>query len=144
MASATITFDLSQLTALNGALADAHARSLDLEPLMDKIGNAAELTIEERFASQSGPDGAKWTSSQRVLKFGGQTLTLGGFLRDSITHNAGPDSVEVGSNLIYARAQQFGFEENNLPARPYLGVGGDDEETWTELAAEHLLGGLAA
>jgi phage virion morphogenesis protein len=143
MAEAFIRFDLAQLAALNGMLADAHARSQDLTPLMDQIGNAAELTIEERFASQSGPDGRKWTPSQRVLAFGGQTLTLGGYLRDSITHNAGPNSVEVGSGLVYARPHQMGFGEGNLPARPYLGVGGDDEETWSELTADYLLGGLA-
>lgn len=44
-----------------------------------------------------------------------------GTLRRSIhIESTGPESVAIGTNVVYAAAQEFGRPEINLPARPYL------------------------
>lgn len=144
MSGASVTIDLSELVAMNGRLDGLVARAADLTPLMENIGEAAVTSTVERFETESAPDGSKWKKSQRVVDFGGKTLTLGGFLGGSITHRAGSSEVEIGSGLIYARVHQLGYDDNNIVARPYLGIGGDDEQTFAELTADYILEDLAA
>ena len=79
-----------------------------------------------------------------MRQFGGKTLTLDGFLSDSITYRAGSDQVETGSNLVYARPHQLGWPEGGLPQREFLGLGREDEDEIVELAADYLLGELAS
>ena len=79
---------------------------------------------------------------------GGKILSDSGRLGDSITHIAGPNSVEVGTNVIYAGIHQTGgiiqakagyalafafpgggfavVEDVSIPARPYLGISTED------------------
>lgn len=166
--SAAITIDLGELVALNGRLEAAYARSKDLSPLMDAIGMAMETSTDERFDNEATPDGRPWKQSIRAREDGGKTLTgpNSARLRNSITHAANADSVEIGSNLIYAGIHQFGgritakaghlkfalpgglgfvsVKGVNIPARPYLGIGGDDEQTIAELSADYLFEELAA
>lgn len=144
MAGASITIDLSGLAAMDGQLQAMFARASDLSPLMEAIGEANVTQTRDRFESESAPDGSAWEPSQRVLKFGGKTLTLDGFLSDSITYRAGSDQVEIGSNLVYARPHQLGWAEGGIPQREYLGVSRDGEDEIVELAADYLLGELAA
>ena len=164
--SAGITIDLSELVALDGRLEAAYARSKNLSPLMDAIGMAMETSTEERFDNEASPDGLPWKKSIRAREEGGKTLTDSARLRGSITHAASADQVEIGSNLIYAGIHQVGgritaksghlkfalpgglgfvsVKGVNIPARPYLGIGGDDEQTIVELSADYLLEDLAA
>ncbi len=165
MAGASIHFDIAELPGIERSLRAAQARSLDLEPLMDQIGMAMETTTHERFEEERAPDGAPWTPTIRKREEGGQILRQRGHLDNSITHKASADSVEIGSNLIYARIHQeggtisakgdgplrfklpgaLGFrsaESVFIPARPFLGIGGDDEQTIVELTEDYLLGEL--
>ena len=160
-----IRFDLSQIEALADQFDAAGDAMRDMSDLMDMIGMAMETTVEERFAGEHAPDGRPWTPSIRKKVEGGKTLTKSGRLSNSITHNAGSDSVEIGSNLIYAGTHQngaviagnpdlvfrlpgaLGFRRAKsvtIPARPFLGIGGDDETTITELAEDWLAERLAA
>lgn len=165
MAGAAVIFNLSDLAGIEHALLAAHKRSLDLSPLMDQIGNAMELTTHERFEGEHDPDGNPWKPSIRARTQGGKTLTKDGHLDNSVTHASSSDSVEIGSNLIYARIHQQGgtisgktgnlrfrlpgklgfrsVESVLIPARPFLGIGGDDEETIGELTGDYLLGEMA-
>lgn len=106
-ASITITVpELASIEAKFAALAQGHA---DLTPLMDRIGMAMETTTLERFEAEEAPDGSKWQKSQAAKDRGGKTLTLSGRLRQSNTHLAGRDRVEIGTNVIYAGVHQNGF-----------------------------------
>lgn len=144
MAGTGITISLGELVAMDGRLAAAAERARDLYPLMDAIGQALETTTHERFEQGEDPQGVPWKTSQRVELFGGQTLRLSGVLEASIGHNASSDQIEIGSNLIYARPHDLGWPEGNLPQRQFIGLGGDDEQTIVELAADYLLMDLAA
>lgn len=164
--TAGITFDIGELVALDGRLSAAYDRSRDLSPLMDSIGMAMETSTDERFDNEAGPDGMPWKKSLRAKEEGGKTLTDSARMRGSITHSASATQVEVGTNLIYAGIHQFGGRITaksghlkftlpgglgfvsvvgvNIPARPYLGIGRDDEQTIAELSADYLLEDLAA
>lgn len=124
-------------------------RLTDLAPAMARIGTALEGVVERRFASERGPGGNPWIPSRRARTEGGQTLTLSGRLRRSITARTGPDFVELGSDVVYAaihqlggtilprRAERLAFvgfdgrfvqaDRVDIPARPFLGM---DEDAW--------------
>ncbi|MFZ5746363.1 MAG: phage virion morphogenesis protein [Pseudomonadota bacterium] len=80
----------------------------DLEPLMDRLGLVIETQTDERFEAERAPDGTPWKPSIRVREQGGKTLTDSGIGRQSVTHAASADRVEVGTNLIYMVAHQGG------------------------------------
>lgn len=143
------------------ALAQRMGRVLgkaDTRELMQSIGVLLVSQTTRRFELGTGPNGARWEKSLRALREGGQTLVKSTRLRDSIAE-AGPvvtdNSVEVGTNVEYAAAHQFGARipphvitarpgsalnipgvgprkrvnhpGATLPARPFLGVDGTDE-----------------
>lgn len=135
-----------------GALIGAHA---DLSELTGAFGLYLESATIERFDNETAPDGSKWTPSARAKEEGGKTLTDTSQLRSSITHNADGDSVEVGTNKIYAGVHQYGatiraknapylafrlpgdlgfrkVAQVTIPARRFLGISAEDE---TELFA---------
>lgn len=123
-----IGFDDKDVQAALGSLEAAMA---DMTEPMDAIGAGLDASMLARFENETGPDGIKWTPSQRALLTGGQTLTDRGHLRASGTHIAGRHSVEQGSNLVYAHAQHAGSKVGRgrkvkLPARPFVGVDDDD------------------
>jgi len=112
---------------------DGHAE----EPL-EIAGVEAHTIIKEKFQNQ-GPGWARL--SERTLlkrrnadKSSVKILLDEGTLRDSITSQAGQESVYVltgrelliGSNLVYAAIQNFGWPSGGkhppptIPARPYL------------------------
>ncbi|WP_421793450.1 phage virion morphogenesis protein [Hydrocarboniphaga effusa] len=79
-----------------------------LEP-MTEAGRMLTTSTQMRFRTQRGPDGHPWAPSQRVIKSGGQTLSLTARLRNSIAYSAKDTSVTVGTNVVYAAPIQFGF-----------------------------------
>lgn len=128
----------------------------DLEPLMQGMGLYLESATIDRFDQERGPDGRRWKPSLRARQTGGKTLTDSSQLRSSITSQAGPDSVEVGTNKIYGGIHQFGgtirpkngeyltfalpgglgvrwVKSVTMPARPFLGISSEDE---SELLAQ--------
>jgi phage virion morphogenesis protein len=147
--------DVLALAALD-RLAD---KGRALGPLMDRIGLYLQGETRQRFEDQHGPDGTPWQPSQRAIEQSGQTLVDSARLRDSITHVAGSDSVEVGTNVLYAAIHQFGgriepvsapalrfrigdawvtTDHVDMPARPYLGLGADDPAEILGLTAAWL------
>lgn len=148
--SATFRLDTKGGFEIEARLGDLVAAFGDLTPLMESFGSTLEGSVLERFDTETAPDGSRWPDSIRKREEGGKTLTKSGQLRDSRTHVAGSDFVEVGTNKIYAGAHQFGATirakserglrfnlpgglgfrrvmEVEIPARPFLGLSSDDE-----------------
>ncbi|WP_298173935.1 phage virion morphogenesis protein [Novosphingobium sp.] len=132
----------------------------DLEPLMQGFGLYLESATIDRFENERGPDGQRWKPSLRARQQGGKTLTDRPQLRSSITSQAGPDSVEVGTNKIYGGIHQFGgtiraknaeyltfrlpgglgvrrVKSVTMPARPFLGLSSEDENELLALTADY-------
>ncbi|MEO7691286.1 MAG: phage virion morphogenesis protein [Sphingomonas sp.] len=109
MAGADFRIDIEGGEAVERRLALLADRFGNLQPLMETIGQVLATDAEDNFEGEHSPDGAPWKKSQRVLEHGGKTLQLSRRLRMSITYRAGASSVEVGTNVVYARRHQEGF-----------------------------------
>lgn len=113
---------------------------------MKRVARTLTASAKERFVDETDPDGNKW---KKGVKNVGQTLTLSGLLRRSITHKSDDKTAVIGTNRIYAGIHQFGgvitakkakylrFKINGrevfaksvaIPARPFLGVSETDKE----------------
>lgn len=158
MASAGVTID--GLVRSQRAMAELLDRTGDLEPLMARIGAYGEESTVHRFETQRGPDGDPWAPSLRAKATGGQTLVDSGRLRQSITWRASRAEAEWGTNLIYAGVHQdgatiraksggrlgffipgIGFRsprEVVIPARPFLGIDGDDEDEIDDIVRDYI------
>ncbi len=132
----------------------------NLEPLMEGFGLYLESATIDRFENERGPDGRRWKPSLRARQQGGKTLTDRAQLRSSIMSQAGPESVEVGTNKIYGGIHQFGgtirakngeyltfrlpgglgvrrVKSVTMPARPFLGLSSEDENELLALTADY-------
>jgi phage virion morphogenesis protein len=153
------------------ALRLLQGRVADLRPVFDELGAGLVAGTLDRFERQEGPDGKPWREladatlirraggmrafrkgSNRRTKAverlaGAQILIDSGRLMRSITHRAGRDRVEVGTNLVYGAIHQLGGKAGRnraatIPARPYLGVSAGDAQAALKLLADHLARGL--
>lgn len=110
--------------------------------LMDRIGNLMVQQTEARFSTQKDPRGIGWAKRRSSLEPNRAILTKTGRLRKSIRYNADESSVEVGTNVEYAKYhQQSGVQTvrtKGLPARPFLGVSIQDERLLLQLIDQFL------
>lgn len=109
----------------------------DIPDLLDEIGGLIVDQVQVRFQkTKRRPDGSLWSSPRwtkkyrewrkRKKKTRGRYLVLEGHLQQSIQHLIeGRDTLQIGSNLDYARAQQLGMVD---PPREYLGLSSADVE----------------
>lgn len=133
MAGSELSLDIRELEKISDAF--MRASSMNMKELLKVIGVEEEGQIKERFESKEDPDGNKWDVwSDRYRKRQSEknpaaSVLMGSNarLQESITFKATSYGVVWGSVLIYARVHQKGFDENNIPARPYLGIGEEDE-----------------
>lgn len=162
---ATLTYRLDATEVLSQLETYGSAAS-DLTILMDQIGALLEQSARDRIeATNVSPDGTPWYPSDRVDLFGGKTLFKTGFLASRLTHEASPDQVAIGTDVIYAGVHQFGativprnaqaltfvlpggaFVEVGkveIPARPYLGISEADEDNILDLTGMYLTGETA-
>lgn len=114
------------------------------QDLLEQIGAAGVSQTQQRFYDQSGPDGTPWIQSLRAKEQSGETLRLSGRLSSSFSFAATDQSVEWGTNVIYAGIHHFGgvikpktkkalafkgangkfslVKQVTMPARPFLGL----------------------
>ena len=152
--------------AVQGAFARLFAFGSDQTPAMRAIGAQLRQHVDERFEDERGPGGVPWPKSWRAREQAGQTLTDTARLRQSITFNAGPAMVEIGTNVRYAAVHQFGatiraktakglvfrvgrqrggkagfrrMQQVTIPARPFLGLDAQDIAEMDAIVARHLV-----
>lgn len=161
---AGLTFNIS-LEGLEEAVNELQAPLENLRPMLLGVGMYFEGETKDRFRSNVSPDGSAWDESARAKEEGGKTLLDRGHLRDSIHTVVAGDSVEVGTNLVYAAIHQFGgttrphkitaknggvlawggnkfaksvnHPGSVIPPRPYLGIASGDEAEVELLVADH-------
>jgi phage virion morphogenesis protein len=122
-------------------LVELDRRLANMTPMFDEIGGYMVSATQGRMRRGVQPDG----SPQPAVQRGGTPLIDHGNLRGSITHQPSADQVEVGTNVIYAAIHQFGGKAGRgrqvtIPARPYLGIGGDDELEINDIVADFIEG----
>lgn len=115
------------IEAVIKSLKSLKQKASDLTPVMEQIGNFIKNRTELSFEEQKSPFGEKWIPSKRAEKNNDLTLIDTGSLSTSITYSANKDSVQVGTNLIYAPIHQFGGKAGRgktavIPSRPFLPI----------------------
>jgi phage gpG-like protein len=133
------------------------ARSASLSAPLGEIGELVRSSVIRNFQEGGRPE--RWPKSARARKEGGQTLVDTARMRNSINVRVYLRHVEVGTNVAYAAAHQFGAEIRprtivprrkkalywpgaahpvrvvnhpgaRIPARPFLMV---QDEDWPEI-----------
>ncbi len=93
-----------------GGLDDLAKKVSDLTPAMKSVATVGEVQTEERFATETDPQGNPWKDSERKKAKGGKTLTELGHLGDSVSSRYGADFAEWGVGMNYGAPHQDGSE----------------------------------
>jgi len=154
----TLTGDWRRLADTLGRLA-----KLSTEDLGRQIGEALLRSTKERFRMGRGPDGERWEPSARVRQKGGQTLVNTRRLERSLGYQVRTGAVEVGTNDKRADVHQQGktirarrkralkfkvgkqwvmVKQVKMPARPFIGISDEDDETIQQIIDEEIGGRL--
>lgn len=134
-ASITITIKIDP-SELEAALERVQALMADKRPITRRVKGVMERAAEENFDEQGRP---KWIDLKPATKkarekrgtWPGSILVETGQLASSIEGDFDKDSAWTSSNKKYAATHQFGDDERNIDARPFLDLTDDD---WEEIA----------
>ncbi|WP_330925245.1 phage virion morphogenesis protein [Candidatus Sororendozoicomonas aggregata] len=115
--------------------------------LMEQVGATVESQTRRRLSEEkAAPDGTPWAPlsdawvTKKAERSSGGALEYQGHLVDSISYRVSGNEVAVGTGLIYGAIHQMGGEPVGLPipARPYLGLSGDNETELNEVIGQWL------
>lgn len=132
------------------ALDRLHAKAGRLAPAFKNIGEVVLRSTQDRFSSQTDPDGRPWQRLKASTIAGkakrghsDKILRQRGYLADLIRYRASERLVRIGTNRIYGALHQFGGKAGrgrkvSIPARPFLGISRQDRERILEVVADHL------
>lgn len=109
MSGVAITIEADGESAVMQALARLSDFDQTKPKLFDAIGQTVVSNIRSRWMNGEGLEG-KWRLSGRVRRKGGTTLRDTSRLMNSMTYNALPNSVEIGTDVEYAAIHHFGGE----------------------------------
>lgn len=135
-----------------------------LRPAMMEIGEHLQGSVEERFRTETDPQGNAWeplSAFTLANKRNDQILTERGGLRGSVHYTVGDHALEQGTNKIYGAIHQLGgtirpkngpalaigrpggefalVKKVTIPARAYLGLSDDDKLAIDAILARHAV-----
>ena len=120
---------IQQLQARLARLAGLASGNTLLTALGAEIESQTRRRIADEKTTPAGADWPDWSEGYAATRHSGHSLLQsGGELLGSIQQLVSGDTVEVGSNLIYAALHQHGGEPVGIdvPAREWLGLSGDN------------------
>jgi len=134
------------------ALHELSRRMDDMTPAMRAIAGVMADATERAFEDEADPaTGMAWhplMASTVNMRCGDAhpILQRSGQLAGSIVTSHGPEFAQVGSNKVYAGMHQFGgvtspnsmIPGKAIPARPFLGLGEDDQEEILDIVRGYL------
>ena len=137
MAGIHLTLDTRGLDKLQARI---HGLAgMDTTTLMPRLGEYLQACTKKRFRTETAPDDSAWAAlAPRTLKRKknnkGKVLTARGFLRRGIRYQVlDKSTVQVGTDSVYAATHQYGRDEANIPARPFLGLSSADRREITAI-----------
>lgn len=119
----------------------------DYDDMLEQIGATVESQTRRRLSEEKeAPDGSPWKplsndwSARKSERSSGGMMEYQGHLLDSIAYQVEGSEVHVGTGLIYGAIHQLGGEPvgKPIPARPYLGLSGDNETELNEVIESWL------
>lgn len=129
----------------------------DMTPLTRRASEALRQSTEKGIAAEVDPEGRAWaplaasTLKRREKTGGGRGHRTGALFR-SLNAGCSADRAWIGSDLPQAVTQQFGARRGafgrlpkgrplpwgDIPARPFLGLSSDTEETIASDILQHI------
>lgn len=94
----------------------------DTRALRADIGEEMLRRIDNRFATETGPDGERWKRSRRAEREGGQTLSDTSELRSSIHYSLTAGNLNLYSSDEKARVHQLGLTIKPTPGHQFLTI----------------------
>lgn len=161
---------------IDEALRQVLSAADDLAPVFKNIGEYQVGSTKQRFKDEKDPDGQRWKDLNPIYaqtKKGPRILTGRTRSLSQIIYQAAEQSVEIGSNLIYARIHQeggdiraknggalvfsmgrapggknsgeqvFKLKKVTIPRRSFLGINAADQERIEEIVRDHFEEALA-
>jgi phage virion morphogenesis protein len=121
----------------------------DFKGVNEEIAEVLHGSTMQRFRDQVGADGQPFKPRKPVRgkgKRGNKILIRTAQLRNSVHSEADRSAAAVGTNLVYARAHQRGYDpavhggrgRAKIDARPYLGIDEKDREAIGEVVGEFV------
>ncbi len=143
MAGANINIEVQGLDEIGAALERLQQAAGNLLPVFRDIGEHLLLAHDERFKAQESPEGDPWAPLSEMYKARkkrnkGKILVLDDVLAGTLRYQATAESVLFGTDRVYGASHQFGRDERNIPARPFLGLSATDGDEVLRLIGEHL------
>lgn len=116
-----------------------------LRPALLDIGDVLEASVDQNFKIEGRP--IKWKKLKPATikarrQSGPKILQDTGALVTSVVSKVKANTVEIGSNLPYARLQNQGSKKKNVPARPFLLFQKEDIVEAKDILQDHLLKGI--
>ena len=144
MTGVTLKIDFDD-RALRTELARLKRQAETLRPALTAIGEYLLEATEDRFAAQVDPEGRPWAPlspryKKRKRRQQDLILVLDSYLKGTLAKRVSAGRLEIGSNRIYAATHQLGDEGRNIPARPFLGLAGEDKAEILAIIEDHLRG----
>lgn len=134
---------------VNDKLLELAERAKNTKPVMRQIAHVMRNYTDEKFETEGRYQGKKWEDwkpsykkKRTKMKRGeGKILTLEGELREKIEDKVKNDSVEVGTNQVYAAIHNFGGDVKkrnggtfDMPKRQFMAF----EPKLNELIADEI------
>ncbi len=143
MAGTYIHVETTGLTQINKALKTLVRKGQSLDPVLRDIGEYLLESTQRRFIDQQAPDGKPWAplSPDTILKKKrpDRILVESGNLADLLRYQITNNTLQLGSHLEYAATHQFGRDEANIEARPFLGIAPFERDEVLNMVGDHLL-----
>ena len=119
-------------SAVNAALTALAGHAIQIQPMLQAIGEDVMERTKARFAAGAAPDGAPWKANAPATIAGkglgkGPLIGESGSLRKQFHVNAVLDAVTISNSMTYAAIHQFGGQAGRgrsvtIPARPFLPI----------------------
>jgi phage virion morphogenesis protein len=146
MAGASFDIKLEGEKELLAAMDKLISRAQNLKPVYADIGEMLLLSHQERWDKQQAPDGTPWeplsakylaSKRKRESKGSKKILVLDSMLRD-LHYQSSHSGLQFGTDKVYGATHQFGDATRNIPARPFLGISGEDKMAILDILNEWL------
>jgi len=98
------------------------------------VGPASSLSVRSNDSYLTSKVKARLVDSNQISANHIKVLTERGFLRRGIRYQVlDKSTVQVGTDSVYAATHQYGRDEANIPARPFLGLSSTDRREITAI-----------
>ncbi len=138
MNNTKVEIDLKAIELARKVLAN-FGKSEAINEILNEIGVYVERQIDERFETQTDPDGKPWTPLNASTLRQKRTRTIlqeTGNLRRSINSQVALDTITFSAEADYAGYQQRGTA--NIPSRVFLGLSEKSQEEVAEIVFANL------